>query len=66
MKISAHILIDEDLDELSHAGCPEGYEVLVLRHITNCMQAEQITAEEFHHYCKRLNAIVAHKPRSAA
>lgn len=66
MTFSPHIAIDEDLDELTRPGCPEGYEVLVLRHITNCMQAEQITTDEFHHYCKRLNVAVATRQRSAA
>lgn len=66
MTVSAHILIDNDLDELSLAGCPPLYEVLVQRNIISFMEASKITLEEFHHYCKRLNAAIAHKPRSAA
>lgn len=64
--MSPHILIDQDLEELNHPGCPEGYEVLVQRNITAFMQASKITLEEFHHYCKRLNVAIAHRPRSAA
>jgi hypothetical protein len=64
--MSVHILIDEDLDELNHAACPDKYEILVLRNITAFYTAKAITEEEFHHYCKRLNAIVANRPRSAA
>ncbi|KJH75324.1 hypothetical protein [Pseudomonas sp. ES3-33] len=64
--MSPHILIDQDLDELSHAGCPEGYEVLVLRNITAFLQAQKISIEEFHHYCKRLNDVVARRPRRSA
>lgn len=64
--MSPHILIDQDLDELSHAGCPPLYEVLVMRNIAAFMQASKITIEEFHHYCKRLNVAIAHRPRSAA
>ena len=64
--MSPHILIDQDLDELSHAGCPEGYEVLVMRNITAFLQAQKISIEEFHHYCKRLNDVVARRPRRSA
>ncbi|MCA4965893.1 hypothetical protein [Pseudomonas sp. Y24-6] len=64
--MSPHILIDQDLDELSHAGCPEGYEVLVMRNITSFLQAQKISIEEFHHYCKRLNDVVARRPRRSA
>lgn len=64
--MSPHILIDQDLDELNHAGCPAHYEVIVMRNITAFMQASKITLEEFHHYCKRLNVAIAHRSRSAA
>lgn len=64
--MSPHILIDQDIDELSHASCPPLYEVLVMRNIAALMQAEKITTDEFHHYCKRLNVAVANRPRSAA
>jgi hypothetical protein len=64
--MSPHILIDQDLDELSHAGCPEHYESLVLRNITRFYTNEAISLEEFDHYCKRLNVAIAHRSRSAA
>ena len=63
MKISAHILIDQDLDALNHAGCPLMYETLVLRNITRFYTDSAISLEEFDHYCKRLDAAIAHKPR---
>lgn len=66
MTFSPHILIDEDLDELNHAGCPEHYEALVLRNITHFYTDSAITLEEFDHYCKRLNVAITHRPRSAA
>lgn len=64
--LSPHILIDQDLDELLHAGCPEGYEVLVTRNITAFLQAQKISIEEFNHYCERLNRAVARRPGRAA
>lgn len=66
MTFSPHIVLDEDLDELALPTCPPLYEALVLKHITGFMQAQQITIEEFHHYCKRLSAATANRPRSAA
>jgi hypothetical protein len=66
MTVSVHILIDQDIDELNHAGCPDHYEVIVMRNITAFMATSKITLEEFHHYCKRLNVAIAHRPRSAA
>jgi hypothetical protein len=65
MTFSPHIAIDEDLDEICHASCPPLYEVLVQRNITGFFTAEKITAEEFHHYCKRLNSALAQRPGSA-
>lgn len=62
MSASPHILIDNDLDELSHPACPEGYEALVMRNITKLMEIGKITIEEFHHYCERLNRAVARRP----
>ncbi|MNO04374.1 hypothetical protein D3C81_2253850 [compost metagenome] len=64
--MSPHIIIDQDLDELSYSGCPEGYEVLVMRNITAFLQAQKISIEEFHHYCKRLNDAAARRPRRSA
>lgn len=64
--MSPHILIDQDLDELNHPDCPKGYEALVQRNITAFYTAEKITVEEFHHYCKRLNDVVARRPRRSA
>lgn len=64
--MSPHILIDEDLDELNHAGCPDKYEILVLRNITRFWLDGALSLEEFDHYCKRLNVAIANRPRSAA
>jgi hypothetical protein len=65
VKISPHILIDQDLAALNHAGCPPMYETLVLRNITRFYTDSAISLEEFDHYCKRLDDAIAHKPRSA-
>lgn len=64
--MSPHILIDEDLDELSHPACPALYEILLLRNITCFYTSSAITLEEFDHYCKRLHVATANRPRSAA
>jgi len=64
--MSPHILIDEDLDELNHAGCPDKYEILVMQHIARFFTNGDFTEEEFNHYCKRLNVAIANRPRSAA
>lgn len=64
--MSPHIILNDDIDELSLPTCPPHYEALVLKHITGFMQSEQITIDEFHHYCKRLNVATANRPRSAA
>jgi hypothetical protein len=64
--MSPHILIDQDLDELTRPGCPEHYENLVLSKITRLYTSEAISLEEFDHYCKRLNDATAQRPRSVA
>lgn len=64
--MSPHILIDEDLDELRHASCPDKYETLVLHNITKFYTDGAISLEEFDHYCKRLDVAIASRPRSAA
>jgi len=64
--LSPHILIDQDLDELSHPSCPALYETLVLRNITSFYTSGVITLEEFDHYCARLNVAIAHRSRSTA
>lgn len=66
MTVSAHILIDQDIDELNHAGCPDRYETLVLHNITKFYTDGALTLEEFDHYCKRLDVAIANRPRSAA
>lgn len=66
MTVSPHILIDEDLDELNHAGCPDKYETLVLHNITKFYTDGAISLEEFDHYCKRLDVAIANRPRSTA
>ena len=57
MNVSAHILIDNDLNELTHPSCPPLYETLVLRNITRFYTDGAITLEEFDHYCERLNRL---------
>lgn len=64
--MSPHILIDNHLDELSMAGCPALYEVIVMKQITHLMERSEITIEEFHHYCRRLTDTLARRPGRAA
>ena len=63
--MSPHIILNDDIDEVARPTCPEHYEALVLKHITGFMQSEQITIDEFNHYCHRLNAAIERRPRSA-
>lgn len=64
--MSPHIAIDKDLEELESETCPPLYEVMILRNITQYMESERITVEEFHHYCDRLERAVARRSRRAS
>ncbi|BBP76484.1 hypothetical protein PHLH7_25880 [Pseudomonas sp. Ost2] len=56
--MSAHILIDEALESLSHAASTQDEAVIVQRMITQFLVDQSITLKEFDHYCARLNKIV--------
>lgn len=64
--MSPYILIDKALEGLSDPNCPDLLEVLVMKQITAHFTNESITAEEFNHYCERLNRAVASRPRRSA
>lgn len=57
--MSPHILIDCELDVLAHPATPSCWSVMIQKQLNEMMSEEKITVEEFHHYCKRLNAVVA-------
>lgn len=63
--MSPYILIDEALAGLEHPDCPPGNSILVQQIITRLMSDDLITLEEFNHYCKRLNAIIAGRREAA-
>ena len=56
--MSPHILIDQELDAMSHPGTPLSWSVMLQRQLTEMMADQRITIEEFNHYCGRLNKIV--------
>lgn len=57
--MSPHIIIDEELETLAHPATPASWSVMIQKQLNEMMSEEKITVEEFHHYCKRLNAVVA-------
>lgn len=56
--MSPHILIDQELDAMSHPGTPLSWSVMLQRQLTEMLADQRITIEEFNHYCGRLNKIV--------
>ncbi len=56
--MSPHILIDQELDAMSHPGTPLSWSVMLQRQLTEMMADQRITIEKFNHYCGRLNKIV--------
>ena len=57
--MSPHILIDNELETLAHPSAPIIYSEIIQKNLNKFLRDEEITVEEFHHYCKRLNAVVA-------
>ncbi|CAM3898349.1 hypothetical protein CCOS865_02188 [Pseudomonas reidholzensis] len=55
---SPHVLIDEELDAMSHPGTDLTWNVMVQKLLTEMLADQRITIEEFNHYCGRLNKIV--------
>lgn len=64
--MSPHILVDKMLEGFDDVFWPDGMEALVQHQITKLYTTEAISIEEFHHYCKRLNDVVARRPRRSA
>lgn len=57
--MSPHILTDNELETLAHPSTPIIYSEIIQKNLNKFLRDEEITVEEFHHYCKRLNAVVA-------
>lgn len=55
--MSAHILIDEALESLTHAASTADEALIVQRMIAQFLIDETITLKEFDHYCARLNKV---------
>ena len=55
--MSAHILIDEALESLTHATSTADEALIVQRMIAQFLIDETITLKEFDHYCARLNKV---------
>lgn len=63
--MSPHILIDQELDAMSHPGTPLSWSVMLQRQLTEMMADQRITIEEFNHYCARLNKVVDGRKEAA-
>ncbi|WP_282361279.1 hypothetical protein [Pseudomonas sp. PS01300] len=63
--MSPHILIDQELDAMSHPGTPLSLSVMLQRQLTEMMADQRITIEEFNHYCARLNRVVDGRKEAA-
>ena len=55
--MSAHILIDEALESLTHAASTEDEALIVQGMIAQFLIDQAITLKEFDHYCARLNKV---------
>ncbi|NWD58914.1 hypothetical protein [Pseudomonas veronii] len=55
--MSAHILIDEALESLTHAASTADEALIVQRMIAQFLIDQAITLKEFDHYCARLNKV---------
>lgn len=55
--MSAHILIDEALESLTHAASTADEALIVQRMIAQFLIDQVITLKEFDHYCARLNKV---------
>lgn len=55
--MSAHILIDDALESLTHAASTQEEALIVQRMIAQFLIDETITLKEFDHYCARLNKV---------
>lgn len=55
---SPHVLIDNELDAMADPATPPSWQAMVLKLLTEMLDDQRITIEEFNHYCGRLNRIV--------
>lgn len=56
--MSPHVLIDQMLDALMHPATSACFAADIQRQLTEMLEDQRITIEEFNHYCGRLNKIV--------
>ncbi|MNT96779.1 hypothetical protein D3C72_2389550 [compost metagenome] len=50
---------------MAHPSTDLSWSVIVQKLLTEMLADERITIEEFNHYCKRLNAIIAGRKEAA-
>ncbi|NMY08563.1 hypothetical protein [Pseudomonas veronii] len=55
--MSAHILIDDALESLTHAASTQEEAAIVQGMIAQFLIDQAITLKEFDHYCARLNKV---------
>lgn len=63
--MSPYVLIDQQLEALSHPSSPIIFAANIQRQLIEMMKDERITIEEFEHYCGRLNKIVDGRQEAA-
>jgi hypothetical protein len=63
--MSPHVLIGEELETLEDPATPVSWSLMIQKTISEMMADERITIEEFNHYCRRLNKIVARRKESS-
>ncbi|MFD2641817.1 hypothetical protein [Pseudomonas japonica] len=63
--MSAHILIDQQLEALSHPQTPPEFEATIQRQLVEMMKDGRITIDEFDHHCGRLNKTVSARQEAA-
>ncbi|MEG0968506.1 MAG: hypothetical protein RSG92_24370 [Pseudomonas sp.] len=63
--MSPHVLLDNELDAMTHPSTDLSWSVMVQKLITEMLADERITIEEFNHYCGRLNKIVDGRKEAA-
>jgi len=63
--MSPYILLDQQLEALSHPANPPDFAAIIQRQLNEMMKDGRITIDEFHHYCGRLNKIADARKEAA-
>lgn len=63
--MSPHILLDQQLEAMSHPETPLQYSAIIQRQLVEMMKDERLTIEEFEHYCGRLNKTIEQRQEAA-